>query len=172
MTKKPLSIQEIRASNEAHRKIFGFINTFKQENGTVVTPKYPQISSELSESLAFHLISSSIVLPELSGFSFDFGGRSGDIKATKGDVVRTIEVKATAKSAFQYFGPKDISADYLLWLHFDDYYLAAKRRPIEVYTIDNPGKHFLESTKITLPTLKTLVGKDLRAADIDIESLS
>jgi len=80
-------------------------------------------------------------------------------------------VKATAKSAFQYFGEKDISADYILWFHFAEFYMNSEDTNIEVYTIQKPGDYFQTPVKITLSKLKQVIETNLEKIDLDINSL-
>ncbi len=50
-----------------------------------------------------------------------FGGNVSDmVVELKNSKKIKIEVKATGKSAFEFFSDKDIKADYLIWLHFED----------------------------------------------------
>lgn len=53
-----------------------------------------------------------------------FGGKVSDmVVELKNSKKIKIEVKATGKSAFEFFSDKDIMADYLIWLHFEDFFL-------------------------------------------------
>lgn len=171
MPRELISIQDIKELNKLLRKVFGYITHLKKENKLADKIKYPQLPSILTESLAIHLLREKKIIPELDGFDFDFGGRIADILANKNSKTIKIEVKATAKSAFEYFGEKDISADYILWFHFAEFYMNSEDTKIEVYTIKKPSNYFNTPIKITLSKLKQIIGTNLIKIDLDINSL-
>lgn len=171
MPRKLLSIQDIKELNKLLRQVFEYITSLKKENILADKIKYPQLPSILTESLAIHLLNKKIIIPELDGFSFDFGGRTADILASKNSKTIKIEVKATAKSAFEYFGEKDVSADYILWFHFAEFYMSSKDTNIKMFIIRNPSDYFKNPIKITLSKLKQIIGKNLENINIDINSL-
>jgi hypothetical protein len=171
MPRELLSIQDIKELNKLLRQVFEYITNLKRRERLADKIKYPQLPSILTESLAIHLLKEKSIIPELAGFSFNFGGRTADILATKNSQTIKIEVKATAKSAFEYFGEKDISADYILWLHFAEFYMNLKDTNIEVYIIKKPGDYFNSPIKITLSKLKQVIGSNLIKMDFNINSL-
>jgi hypothetical protein len=171
MAKELLSIGDIKRLNKLLRQVFEYINNLRKENDLAVKIKYPQLPSVLSESLAIHLLKKRLIIPELDGFGFYFGGRIADILATKNSKKLKIEVKATAKSAFEYFGEKDISADYILWLHFEDFYTKPRKTNIEIFTVTKPGDYFKKPLKITLSKLRSKVGPSLEKKAININSI-
>jgi hypothetical protein len=166
-----LSIQEIKTLNGLLRQVFGYITDLKTKEPLASKIKYPQLPSVLTESFAIHLLKRKFILSELDGFHFDFGGRTADVLAIKDLRTIKIEVKATAKSAFEYFGEKDLSADYLLWFHFDEFYLNSNKTVIEVFVIKQPANYFSKPRKITLSQLKQILGKNLTNVDVDVNSL-
>jgi hypothetical protein len=172
MAREILSLEEIKKLNELLRRVFGFIADLKKSDKLAEKIKYPQVPSSLTESLALHLLNRNLILSELRGYHSNFGGNLSDLKATKGGKVLKIEVKATAKSAFQYLGEKDIRADYIVWFHFNDFYSDQLQSTIEVYTIENPRTHFKRPTKITLSKLKEIVGKKLRSTTLSKEIMN
>ena len=171
MPRNLMSIQDIKELNKLLRQVFEFITNLKQENRLANKIKYPQLPSILTESLAIHLLKKKMIIQNLEGFDFNFGGRTADILGTKNSKTIKIEVKATAKSAFQYFGEKDISADYILWFHFAEFYMNSEDTNIEVYTIQKPGDYFQTPVKITLSKLKQVIETNLEKIDLDINSL-
>ncbi len=171
MPRQLLSISEIKELNKLLREVFSYITKTKENNPLGNKIKYPQLPSILTESLAIHLLKNKKILPNLSGYSFDFGGRKADILGKKGDAEIKIEVKATAKSAFQYFGEKDISADYIVWIHFSEFYMGLENSPIKIFIIKEPNTYFKNTIKITLSKLKKLLENRLVSFDLDIESL-
>jgi hypothetical protein len=104
----------------------------------------PKIPSILSESIVLNWFRADCPIEELRGCKFALGGRdSADILAEKpGLKSRSIEVKATGQAGFQNFMEKDIRADYIVWLHFGDYFENPARDYVEAYVVTNPGTHF------------------------------
>jgi len=171
MTRELLSIKEIVNLGILLCDVFDYITKIKKKEKLGDKIKYPQIPSILSESLAIHLLNKKIILSELERFRFDFGGRTADILANKNEEKIKIEVKATAKSAFQYFGPKDIVADYIIWIHFEDFFMDLEKNIVKIFIIKNPGKYFEKPVKITLSKLKQVIGEDLEEKEINVDQL-
>lgn len=171
MPRELISIQDIKKLNKLLREVFKYITKLKKKHALADKIKYPQLPSILSESLAIHLLKKKVILSELDGFNFNFGGRVADVLATNNSQTIKIEVKATAKSAFEYFGEKDISADYILWIHFAEFYMNSEDTNIEIYIIKKPGDYFKTPIKITLSKLKQVIGKNLKNINLNIDSL-
>lgn len=171
MVRELLSIKDIKELNKLLRQVFNYITNLKTKDRLADKIKYPQLPSILTESLAIHLLKKELIIPKLKRFNFNFGGREADILAIKNSQTIKIEVKATAKSAFQYFSEKDISADYIIWFHFADFYMKSTNTKIEVYIIKNPSNYFNSSIKITLTKLKKDIGSKLKRNYININSL-
>jgi hypothetical protein len=100
----------------------------------------------------------------------NFGGRKCDIsiKTNSGQQIK-IEVKATGKSAFEYFGEKDISADYLVWVSFGDFFLNTTKNPVDVLVVKTPSNYFKKPIKITLSKLKESIGNNLETFNLEID---
>jgi hypothetical protein len=171
MPKELLSVQKIKKLDKLLHKVFDFIKDLKKQYLLADKIKNPQLPSSLTESLTIHLLKKKKFLKELKGYDFGFGGRTADILATKGSKQITIEVKATGEKAFQYFGDKDISADYIVWVHFADFFMGSGHNSIKLFIVKKPGIYFKRPVKITLQKLKQKVGGNLEEIDFDIESL-
>ena len=76
-----------------------------------------------------------------------------------------IEVKATARSAFQELKTKDIRADMLVWVHFGARYEQGGGG-VDIYTPNNPSSH-LEAGRTTLPKFLECVGDSI---DLSVKS--
>ena len=166
-----LSLKEIEELISLIRRDFKHKIELRKESKLAEKIKFPSIPSNLTESLAIHLLRNHNILPELNGFKIDFGGRISDILATNGDLQKMIEVKATGKSAFEYFGDKDIKADYIIWLHFGDFFMSEYNKAIEIYIISEPKKYFDKSQKITIGQLKQIVKDNLKVIKFNMNSL-
>lgn len=171
MPRDLLSIQDIKELNKLLRRVFEYIKNLKNEHLLAAKIKYPQLPSILTESLTIHLLNKRAILTELDGFNFNFGGRIADILATNRDKTIRIEVKATAKSAFEYFGEKDLKADYIIWIHFAEFFMNSEDNFIKIFIIKEPGSYFEKPIKITLTKLKQKIGADLIEKEFDIDSL-
>lgn len=171
MPKKPLTKDEIKELSNLLIDLFDHISRLKQRNQLANRIQYPKIPSILSESIIIHLINDGKILEDLRGYSVNFGGKKGDILISTDAHELQIEVKATAKSAFEYFGKKDITADYLIWIHFGSYFLGANDNLIEVNVVRQPSRYFEEPVKITLSKLKQAIGDDLKVVQLNLNEL-
>jgi len=61
-------------------------------------------------------------------------------------------------------------ADYLIWLHFNDFFVTEKNK-IEIYFIKDPRKYFSKVGKIRLLDLKRIVKDDLKLINFNLEQL-
>ena len=156
MSKTLLNKHEILELKDALTEVFNKITTMKTNSVIAKHIQYPKIPSSLTESICIHLIKKGIILNELNGYSIDFGGKLCDVLAQKNKKIKKIEVKSTGHSAFQYLGPKDVSADYLVWIHFDNSFIDDNFDEIDVITIKQPGKFIKEPGKLTLGKLRNL----------------
>src|SRR5216117_149957 len=102
-----LSLDQLRSFVPVLRDLFAHVERVLASLPPDLQFKRPQIPSALSESLAAHLLNS---------------GRLG-----------TLEVKGTGQAAFQQFGAKDLAADVLVWLHFDNFFSTPSTKSITVH---------------------------------------
>ena len=173
MTKDSLSGTEIQELAKRTADVFSFISDLKKNYEICNHIQYPKIPQMLSESLAVNLIEQSKILKELTGHKISLGGVIADVKAeSKNNSTVKIEVKSTGKSAFQEFGPKDIIADYLVWIHFGGSFLTRDFSKVQAYTIKNPNSYFKKPIKITLDKLKQVVGKKLIQIEFNLEKIN
>jgi len=156
LTKILLNKQEIFELKNALSEVFDKITNLKENCIMAKNIQYPKIPSLLTESLCIHLIKKGIILDELNDYSIIFGGRLCDVLAQKNKKTKKIEVKSTGHSAFQYLGPKDISSDYLVWIHFDNSFLDNNFDEISVFTIKQPRQFLKQPRKLTLNKLRNL----------------
>ena len=172
MAKICLTKEEIKELAKLITEVFEYLKLLRQKNRLAEKIQFPKIPAIFSESIIMHLINDSKILSELRIISqAKFGGKKGDILiSTSGDELR-LEVKATAKSAFEYFGEKDISANYLVWIHFGDYFTTRSGGLIDVYLINEPSRYFDKPVKITLNKLKEKVGNKLQITKVDLKKL-
>jgi hypothetical protein len=170
MTRTLLSLDEIKELCEIVSNVFSYIKNLKDEKELSKHIQYPKIPSILSESIIIHLIREGRLLNELTRSRINFGGRVADI-ITESNPIKKIEVKATGKSAFEYFGEKDIVSDYIIWVHFAESFINNNFSNIEIFTIRNPRKYFNETIKITLNKLQEMVGNGLEKIILNLNDL-
>ena len=140
------------------RDVFGYLDHLRVQDPLAKHIQYPKLPSLLSESIVLNSLKEGALLPELATASFAFGGRRADIMAQLPDGnEQTIEVKATGKSAFQYFGKKDIGCDFLVWVNFGTYFHARETQPVEACVIHQPSRYFRQPLKVTLAKVKSEV---------------
>ncbi len=165
-----LTTNEIKEMVSLIRQDFQYKISLRKENILAEKIKFTPLPSSLTESLAIHLLRKLSILPELKNFDIDFGGRISDIIAKDNKIQKKIEVKATGESAFQYFGEKDITADYIIWIHFDDFFMRSDKQNVKIYIIKDPNKHFSKPTKITIDQLKQIIKNDLIITEFSMDS--
>jgi hypothetical protein len=169
MPKTCLTKDEIRTLTQLIRKVFVFLERLKARNVLAERIQYPKIPPILSESIAIHLIRDRKILRGLMNFrDVYFGGRESDLIVERGSRKLRVEVKSTGKNAFEYFGPKDISADCLVWVHFGDFFTRTTGRSVSVFTIARPSRYFAESVKITLDKLQKTMSPTRFELDLDL----
>ncbi|WP_456444133.1 hypothetical protein [Thermococcus sp.] len=151
----PLTKKELLNLIKLVREAFGCISELKSKNDLARWIQYPKVPSILSESLVFHLVRDHILpLPIEDVSTFKFRTKEGDILFENGDDMIHVEVKATGKSKFQYLGEKDIKADYLIWVNFEDFFERKGANQVKIITFERIGKYITSPRKITLSKLK------------------
>lgn len=178
MSKSPIQIQsrriltlhEIRDLAGLLRSVFSRIAEIRRDNPLARHIQFPKIPSILSESLAVHLLRSGDVLPGLTGYSFSLGGKRADILAERLGETKRIEVKATGKSAFQNFVAKDVDADYIIWIHFGDYFAGSGDKTLRAFVLREPNRYFSGRVYVNLKDLPRKV-PDLVEVPVAVERL-
>jgi len=158
LTKKLLSPSEIQKLIELVKKVFEYITELHRDPvGKNI--QYPKLPPRLTESLAVYVLRAGLI-PDLRGYSFDFGGNEADVIATHSEDTRKIEVKGTTKS-FEFFGPKDITADYLLWFDFQNLRKKEGTDRFDLLILSQPSKYFTRPEKILIPRLRKITRNNL-----------
>jgi hypothetical protein len=139
--------------------VFTYISDLKQKNALAADIQYPKLPPKLTESLAIHLLRTGLIT-ELKGYDFRLGGNEADIIASHGTNRLRIEIKGTTKG-FEYFGEKDIKANYLMWFDFEDLFRKGGENFI-LFVLPYRESRFSGPVKITINSLKKLAGVDLK----------
>lgn len=121
--------------------------------------QFPKLPPKLTESIAIHLLRGGLI-PTLSGYDFRFGGTEADIIGTNETSRVRIEVKGTTKG-FEYFGEKDIKANYLLWFDFEELF-RKNQNFFTLCVLPYRELRFSKPVKITLSGLKKIEGNELQ----------
>ena len=111
--------------------------------------QYPKIPSILSESIVAAAISKGHILCDEPINSVTFGGKQADLIArlrTGGQL--KIEVKASGPNGFVSFGPKDYSADYLIWLLFGNIFVNGAGKTCRALILPKPGEKLISRKRI------------------------
>ena len=82
------------------------------------------------------------------------GGHEADVVFDSSNVTKKVEVKATGSKEFQEFGPRDVKADFLVWIAFGSAFENESEDTIRIYVLDEPRRVFPNGTKITLTKFK------------------
>ena len=173
MPRSRLSRDEIKELAGLFADLLKYIHNMRSKHSIAKNIQLPKIPTGLSESLAIHLLEDNRILKDVRADTFVFGGKKANILANAAVFAKSIkiEVKATGQSAFQYLGERDISADYLVWVHFGDYFVNAGNGFIEIFTVSNPHQYFAEPVKITLRRFKEATQEGLQAFRLTINDL-
>lgn len=134
------------------RTAFDCVSDLRKRSPLANSINFPKLPSALTESLVVHLIRQGVILPEFAKNKLDLGGMADVV--VEGGRVR-IEVKGTTMNSWVTLGKKDIRADYLVWIHFGDYFTALVPKRAEVYVFKSPGRYL----KLGKPVLNTVVRK-------------
>jgi len=145
----------IRDELKQNQTVFKFYSSEK-----ISLPK-PRLKSAISESLVAHLIQDKMILNALQISEVKFSASGGDLEIALNEGNRKVEVKSSAKSAFQYFGNKDLDADYLIWVHFGEMLEKSDLGEIEVLIIEQKElkekiEELPQSKKVSLKKIKTV----------------
>jgi len=171
MPKSPLSLDQIHKLVAVLRELFKHHSRVRESTELGSLIQYPKIPPALSESIAFHLFHSGALLGKPVEVCLSRSGGDLELLITDGSPVR-VEVKATAQSAFQYFGPKDLKADILLWIHFGDLFQNEDEDTFQVYLLERPREHFPDPRKITLNEFLRVAGHDVCIMNFKLASLA
>ena len=171
MVRNCLSKKKIIELSKLLVQVFDYLKEMKKTNRLAEKIQFPKIPPILSESLVIHLIREKRLLKLTNIQSIEFGGKECDILVKTNSRNIKIEVKATGRSAFEYFGEKDITADFLIWVHFGDFFLNESTKNVYLFIIKNPAQYFNSPVKITLSQLKQKIGENLKAITVNIDNL-
>jgi hypothetical protein len=134
----------------------------------------PRLTPTLGESLVAHLLEEGrIPVDPLEVSKVEFSEAGGDLVIEDmNGALKTAEVKSTAESAFQFFGERDLNADYLVWVHFGAALSPASSDCIEIFVIN--GEHLRakkdqlpKSMKVTLSRIKQLFPQNPTRVHLD-----
>jgi hypothetical protein len=168
MARQLLSATEIDQFVFLLKDVFTYISNLKEKNPLAADIQYPKLPPKLTESLAIHLLRCGLI-PELKGYTFRFGGNEADIIASRGSEKAKIEVKGTTKG-FEYFGEKDIKANYLMWFDFEELFRKGGDH-FTLFVLPYRESRFRAPLKITMSSLKKVAGVDLQPMRYNIQDL-
>ena len=98
------------------------------------------------------------------------GPSGGDLELETADGPARVEIKATAESAFQNFGEKDLKADVLVWVHFGSCFRDQNERRFVIYFLPRPKEIFPKPRKITLKRFLELGTGKVVHMEFDLEA--
>lgn len=117
--------------------------------------------------MIFHLISDKVLFGNRDISEICFSNTGGDLEIVVKDKRYKIEVKSTGSSAFQYFGSKDLNADYLIWVHFGSMLEQPNLRKIDIFILSQNDikrrfKDLPKSGKLTLNKFISIFDNELK----------
>jgi hypothetical protein len=126
---------------------------------------YPSVPAEFSESLTIHCAE------RFFGEKWTAKiGKTSDVILERFGEHRTVEVKSTGQTNFQELKPKDLAADFLVWIHFGDRYINGSGKLL-IYILKNPGKYFEKSLRLKLRDFLKYTEGSSDLTYIEVESL-
>lgn len=175
--KQQLDLSEVKELLQVQRELFSHISSLKNSRQIAEYIEWPKVPAPLTQSIVVHCIAREWLIPELEGSqhpTFGIGQRNPDVIHVNALTNRetSIQVKGTGRGAFTELGEKDIEAEYLIWVHFGEYFLPNGSNKIEIYTLRDPKRHFSKRTKILLEYFKTKTRTDLIKNEIDLVKLT
>ena len=141
-----LSKGQVRELIRMMRNLFRYHAELRERNPLGDLIQYPKIPPFLSESLVVLLIQSGFV-SHIKNARLGNGRESDVLAESLAGEHLTVEVKATGVSAFMMLTEKDCDANYIFWLHFDDFFVNHEKSTIEVYSFQ-PHKLGLKPNRI------------------------
>ena len=129
---------------------------------------YPRLPSAFSESLVVHC--GPTLFPKAKNIHLG-GGREADVVFDASNGTKKVEVKATGSKEFQQFGPKDINADFLVWIAFGPVFEKQADDPVRIYVLAKPKRVFPDKTKITLARFKKQAAGKLACYEAKLSDL-
>jgi hypothetical protein len=170
MPGKLLSLKEIKELAEYTREASKITQEIKNKSPIANLLKFPQVPSKLSESIVSYILSIESEKLDLDPKKVFSEGKEADlIGITKNGERKKIEVKATGEKAFQYLSAKDITCDYLVWIHFGNYFNNDKDSIWKVFVVKKPSQFFDKPQKIILSKFKKIVGDNIIELDFNLK---
>ncbi len=147
MGKGLLTREELLDLDRILIETYSFFRDLRSKSPAAQWIHYPSVPAEFGESLTVHCVE--------GFFGKGWIARLG-IKHNESDVIlerpgeqRTVEVKTTGQTSFQEFKPKDLSADFLVWMDFGDRYIKGGGK-LDIYILRNPGVYFSKPLRLKL----------------------
>jgi hypothetical protein len=147
MTKTLLTKEQVLELDRTLIEAYTFLRELRARSSLAELIHYPSIPAELGESITIHC--SEIFFG--TGWIPKLGTRrnEGDIILERLEERLIVEVKTTGYNNFQEFKPKDLAADFLVWIHFGDRYINGGGK-LHVYILRNPKAYFKKSLRLKL----------------------
>jgi len=163
----PLSPGEIIELDAALVQAFRAIRELQDELPAARHIKFPPLPSIFSESLVI------AAAPRIFGpeWTAQYGGSLCDVLIANGrGEEKRVEVKATGEHAFQEFKPKDLRADFLVWVRFGRRFNLGQG-PIEIAILSDPAKVISAACRLDTARLEKRVGSSGALRVLSFDSL-
>ena len=147
-----LTPEEMERLETLVRRVFDYLAGLRLSDGLAKHVQNPKIPPVLPESAVINIRS------KLFPGSLDArpGGKRGDVLLRYPDGERRAEVKATGENGFEAFSEKDVSAHYLMGIHFGTFFRNGEGGVV-LYKVDRPGTFLAKREKISIrPFLKRI----------------
>ena len=166
--RQPLTPEELRELASLLRQAFRCISKLKKSNQAAGRITYPKLPSAFSESIVVHC--GPAFFPSAKNIHLG-GGREADVVFDASNRTKKVEVKATGGKEFQQFGPKDINADFLVWIAFGPVFEKQADDTVRIYVLAKPKRVFPDKTKITLARFKKQAAGKLACYEAKLSDL-
>ncbi|GAB4429329.1 MAG: hypothetical protein Fur0044_27040 [Anaerolineae bacterium] len=166
MPKMLLTKKELFELDRLLIETYSFFQELRDHSSIARLIHYPSVPAEFSESLTVHCAERFFG----KNWTAKFGGSVCDIVLERLGEQRTVEVKATGQTNFQEIKPKDLAADFLVWMHFGDRYINGHDK-LHIYILKNPRKYFEKPLRLKLRDFFRYTEGSLDLTTIEAESL-
>jgi len=166
--RQPLTPEDLRELAALLRQAFKCISKLKKLKLAARRITYPKLPSAFSESLVVHC--GPILFPNAKNIHLG-GGHEADVVFDSSNGTKKVEVKATGSKEFQQFGPKDVNADFLVWIAFGSVFENEADDTVRIYVLAKPKRAFPDKTKITLARFKKQAAGKLACYEAKLSDL-
>jgi len=165
-----LGDDEVRRLAHEFAQTVAFIRSRRTVEPLAIHIQYPKLPAALTEAIvARSLARGAITLPGVRVSAVAPGGATADLVLSTDVGELRVEVKATSRG-WTAFNPKDLTADFVVWLDVDlDFLSTLRARTIVIPKLGALG--YLAADRLTTQALRKAHGAHIVEQDLDLDWL-